>query len=121
MQMIMLVLDDPNRLDAVVEAWQSIGVSGVTMMETIGAYRRARRRVTGRYVFGLSGLSESAERSQYTLFAIVPDQGTADLCLEATERIVGDLTEPNTGVFASWQLTSAKGVPEQVDDKEAEK
>lgn len=121
MQMIMLVLDDPNRLDDVVEAWQSIGVSGVTMMETMGAYRRARRRVMGRYVFGLSGLSESAGRSQYTLFAIVPDQATADLCLEATERIVGDLTEPNTGVFASWHLTSAKGVPEQVGDTEVEK
>ena len=121
MQMIMLVLDDPDRLDAVVDAWQSVGVSGVTMMETMGAYRRERQRVTGRYVFGLSGLAQTAGRSQFTLFAIVRDQATADLCLEATERIVGDLTEPNTGVFASWHLTSAKGVPEQVDDTKAEK
>ena len=121
MHMIMLVLDDPNRLDDVVDAWQSIGVSGVTMMETMGAYRRERRRVTGRYVFGLSGLAETAERSQYTLFAIVPDQGTAGLCLEATECIVGDLAEPDTGVFASWQLALAKGVPAQASNSEAEK
>ncbi len=114
MHMIMLVLDNPNRLDDVLEAWSSTGVSGVTIMETIGAYRRQTRRVPGRYVFGLPGLAESAERSQYTLFAVVPDRNTSDLCLEASERIVGDLDEPNTGVFAAWELSSAKGVPGRV-------
>jgi hypothetical protein len=113
MLMIMLVLDDPSRLDEVLEAWGSAGVSGVTVMETFGAYRRQTRRIPGRYVFGLPGLTESAERSQYTLFAVVPDRGTADLCLEASEHIVGDLDEPNTGVFATWELSSAKGVPGQ--------
>jgi hypothetical protein len=113
MHMIMLVLDDPNRLDEVLEAWRSAGVSGVTIMETIGAYRRETRRVTGRYLFGLPGLTESVQRSQYTLFAIVPDSSTSDLCLEASERIIGDLDEPNTGVFAAWELSSAKGIPGQ--------
>jgi hypothetical protein len=110
MHMIMLVLDDPDRLDEVLEAWRSAGVSGITIMETIGAYRRETRRVSGRYLFGLPGLTESAQRSQYTLFAIVPDSTTSDLCLEASERIIGDLDEPNTGVFAAWELSSAKGV-----------
>jgi hypothetical protein len=111
MYMVMLVLDDPNRLDEVLEAWRSAGVSGVTIMESIGAYRRETRRVTGRYLFGLPRLTESAERSQYTLIAVVPDGRTAELCLKASERIVGDLNEPNTGVFAAWELSSAKGVP----------
>ena len=119
MRMIMLVLDDPSRLDEVLEEWHSVGVSGVTIMETVGAHRREMRRVPSRYLFGLPGLTESAERSQYTLFAIVPDGSTADLCLAATERIVGDLEEPDTGVFAAWELSSAKGVPEQIDDSRA--
>jgi hypothetical protein len=116
MHMIMLVLDDPNRLDEVLEAWRSAGVSGITIMETIGAYRRETRRVTGRYLFGLPGLAESAQRAQYTLFAVVPDGRTSELCLEASERIIGDLNEPNTGVFAAWELSSAKGVPVQATD-----
>jgi hypothetical protein len=111
MHMVMLVLDDPDRLDEVLEAWRAVGVSGVTIMETIGAYRRQTRRVTGRYLFGLPGLTESVQRSQYTLFAVVPDSRTGELCLEASEQIIGDLDEPNTGVFATWELSSAKGVP----------
>lgn len=120
MHMIMLVLDDPNQLDAVLDSWRSVGVSGVTIIETLGAYRRETRRVRGRYLYGLPGLAESAERSQYTLFAIVPVAGTVDRCLEATEKIVGDLTRPNTGVFAAWELSSAKGVPDQLTESEPE-
>lgn len=114
MHMIMLVLDDPDQLDSVLDAWRSAGVSGVTIMETVGAYRRETRRVHGRYLFGLPGLAESAERSQYTLFAIVPDAGAVDMCLEAAEGIIGDLIQASTGVFAAWELSSAKGVPDQL-------
>ena len=113
MHMIMLVLDDPSRLDAVVEAWRGAGVSGATILESMGAYRRQSARVHGRYLFGLPGLADTTARSQQTLFAIVPDRRTAELCLDATEGVVGDLEEPNTGVFAAWQLSLAKGVPEE--------
>ena len=45
MYMLLLVLDDANQLDAVLEVWRGIGVRGVTIMETTGAFRR--RQVTG--------------------------------------------------------------------------
>lgn len=120
MQMIMFVLDDPNQLDAVLDAWRAVGVSGVTIAESIGAYRRQVRRVPGRYLFGLPALAECTEQCQYTLFAIVPDSRTVDACLHAAEEIVGDLVEPNTGVFAAWKLSVAKGVPIQAAEPEAE-
>lgn len=120
MHMIMLVLDDPAQLDAVLGGWRSVGVSGVTITETIGAYRRETRRVRGRYLFGLPALKESAERSQYTLFAIVPDASTANKCLEVAEDIIGDLMRPATGVFAAWELTVAKGVPDQLSQPRTE-
>ena len=120
MHMVMLVLDDPGRLDEVMQAWRSAGVSGATILESMGAHRRQIGRVRGRYLFGLPELADSAGRSQYTLFAIVPDQRTAELCLDATEGVVGDLGEPNTGVFAAWELSLAKGVPDEGGDLRAE-
>jgi hypothetical protein len=120
MQMIMFVLDDPNQLDAVLDAWHSVGVSGVTIVESIGAYRRRlARRVRGRYLFGLPGLRECTEQCQYILFAVVPDSRTVDMCLDAAERIMGDLAQPNTGVLAAWELSLAKGVPEMISESEA--
>jgi nitrogen regulatory protein PII len=121
MQMIMFVLDDPNQLDAVLDAWHAVGVSGVTIVESIGSYRRGHaRRVRGRYLYGLPGLRECTEQCQYILFAIVPDSRTVDVCLDAAEKIVGDLTEPNTGVLVAWELSRAKGVPEMLSESRAE-
>lgn len=112
MQMIMLVLDDPDLLDEVMGSWRSAGVTGATILESMGAYRRETEHVRGRYLFGMPGLAETAGRAQYTMFAIVPDRRIAELALQATEEITGDLTQPDTGVFAAWELSVAKGLPD---------
>jgi hypothetical protein len=82
MHMVMLVLDDPSQLDEVVQAWRNAGISGATILESMGAYCRETRHVRGRY-------------------------------------LVGDLSEPNTGVFAAWELSLAKGAPEGPGDLRA--
>ena len=115
MQMVMFVLDDPDMLDAVLDGWRAIGVSGATIFETSGQYRRQQqtRPVGARYAFGLPrGLR--SEMGNYTLFAVVPDEATVRACLAAAERVVGDLDGPDTGVLASWELTVVKGVPQEL-------
>ena len=112
MQMLMFVLDDPDQLDAVLDAWQSVGVSGVTIIESSGLYRRQRERPVGaRYAFGLARSATRLDTGHYTLFVIVPDEATVHACLAAAEQIVGDLAGPDTGVLASWELNVVKGVP----------
>jgi hypothetical protein len=111
MFMVMLVLDDTSRLDEVLDAWAALGVSGVTIAESTGIHRRraGQRQVYARY--GFSGLGNGSERGNYTLFTIVPDEATAQRCLAAVERVVGDLNGPHTGVLAAWPLALVKGVP----------
>lgn len=113
MYMVMFVLDYPDQLDAVLDAWSSIGVSGVTIVESTGMYRRQaqRQRIHARY--GLGGLAVDNEVGNLTLFVIVPDAAMAQRCLAAVEEIVGDLDALNTGVLAAWPLAIVKGVPEQ--------
>jgi hypothetical protein len=40
----------------------------------------------------------------------VPDQAAVNNCLAATEKVVGDLNEPHTGVFTYWLLSNVKGI-----------
>jgi hypothetical protein len=112
MQMVMFVLDDPEHLEAILDAWQAVGVTGVTIIESSGSYRVRKKRPLGaRYMFGALSESSRVKMEHYTLFAIVPDETIVRACLEAAEKIVGDLDGPNTGVLASWELSVAKGVP----------
>jgi len=115
MQMVMLVLDNPDRLDEVLDAWRALGVSGVTIIESSGLYRRREpKRVGARYAFGMGLGAQNVEVGHYTLFVIVPDTATVQGCLEAVESIVGDLSQPNTGVFTAWELPFVKGVPDHL-------
>jgi hypothetical protein len=108
MFMIMFVLDDSTYLDQILEAWKSIQISGVTIIESTGLYRRLKKHIPLRYTFGNE---QQEENGNITLFAIVKDETIIEKCLQKTELIVGDLNLPNTGVFAAWPLTIVKGVP----------
>jgi hypothetical protein len=108
MFMIMFVLDDPDLLDQILNAWSDAQVTGVTIIETTGVQRHQHKRVPMRYSYGTEA---PGEKGNMTLFAIVGSEVIVQACLNATERITGDLNEPDTGVFASWPLSVVKGVP----------
>ncbi len=107
MFMIMCVVDDGNRLDDVLDAWKNIGVGGVTVIESTGLHRlRTIPAVAMRYTFGLS----NSERGNYTLFSVVEGEELVQSCLVATEKVLGNLSNPNSGIFTAWPLTIAAGV-----------
>jgi hypothetical protein len=107
MYMVMFVLDDVNQLDAVLEAWVKVGIRGATIVESTGIHRLRQKQVPMRFLFQKAGL---VEEGHYSLFVIVESEQMVHDCLQATEKIVGDLDLPNTGVFAAWQLAICKGV-----------
>jgi hypothetical protein len=108
MYMILFVLDDPDRLDEVLDAWGKAGISGVTVVESTGIHRLRRQLPPMRYVFQQSSM---VEEGHYTLISIVPGEAAVQACLQATESLIGNLFQPNTGVFAAWPLSLVKGVP----------
>lgn len=108
MYMIMLVLDDPDQLDPLIEAWEKAGVRGATIVESTGIGRRKRSPLGMRYVF--PGLGRQ-EEGHFTLFVIVRGETEVQACLHATEALIGDLDKPDTGVFAAWELHTVKGLP----------
>jgi len=113
MYMIMLVLDDPARLDKILEAWAQIGVTGATIIESTGMHRRTRKHIPMRYSFEDTSLQE---KGNYTLFVIVANEELVNQSLAAVESIVGNLDDPNTGVFSAWPLAVVKGVPQKENE-----
>ncbi len=124
MQMLMYVINDPDLLDDVLDAWHDAGIMGITIMESTGVYRRRPTLISARYAVGFPLLVDSMEKGHYTLFATVDDGDQVERCLAATESVVGDLSMPNTGAFAAWELTLAKKtiLPQQAqgDDPDQE-
>lgn len=111
MKMMMFVLDNPNQLDAILDAWRAIGVRGATIVESTGLYRRQLKILGARFLPSLPELVERVQQGHYTLFVVVPDAQTVRACLTASEEVVGNLAEPNSGILVSWELDFVKGLP----------
>ena len=121
MHMVLFVLDDPERLDEVLDAWDAIGVTGVTIIESTGINRRRlARQVGAAFMAGINRLMSGDQESHYTLLTIVKGEAVVQRCLAAVEAIVGDLNTPNSGVLAAWPLPYVKGVPDPALEDMAE-
>jgi hypothetical protein len=105
--MILFVLDDPEKLNTVLQAWETAGIGGVTILESTGLHRVQRKFIPMRYVPALI----PEEENHLTLLAITPDEAHVRAALAAAEGVVGDLSNPNTGIFAAWPLSVVKGLP----------
>ena len=82
MYIIMFVLNDSKKLDMILEGWRNVGVKGVTILESIGAYR-VRKRIPGRFAFTTANSDENSK----TLMAMVEKEEVVQACLNETERL----------------------------------
>jgi len=111
MYMVMFILDDPSKLHEVLNAWDEIGISGATILDSTGRNRvRKAQQVGTPFMAGINRLLANNLENHHTLITIVPTNELVQLCLQAVEAIVGDLDQPNTGVLAAWPLHFVKGV-----------
>lgn len=114
MYIIMFVLDDPGHLDHLLDAWEAAGIKGVTIVESTGFQRRRNQRKKHLPMrFSFEPIMVGGESGNYTLFTFVHSEDMIDACIQATEKIVGSLNDPNTGVLAAWPLSVVKGIPLQ--------
>jgi len=113
MYMILFVLHDPECLDAVLNAWDSAGVGGITILPSTGL---ARFRAKGAWrddlplIPSLEDFHEHIENLNRTLITIVKDDEMVDKVVAATESVVGDLDLPNTGILAVMPLARTFGL-----------
>lgn len=112
MFMIMFVLDDICHLDDVLDSWSDAGISGATIIESSGLYRRMKKTIPMRYLYGSA---EEKEKGNLTLFIAVDSEEKVQTCLQAVEKVVGDLNEPNSGVFLAWPISFSKGITSRQD------
>ena len=73
--LVVFVLDDPDRCQNVLDAWEAAGAKGITILEStgIGRVRRVGVRDDLPLMPSLSDLFKSAETHNRTLFSVVSD------------------------------------------------
>jgi nitrogen regulatory protein P-II 1 len=112
MYMMIMVLDDNTRLNEVLEAWTEAGIRGVTILESTGLNRIFRRGKADPVYAGFSQIFGGGRVGHNTLFAVVDDFGVAETAVAATEKVLGSLNEPDTGIIFAVPVAKAWGLPQ---------
>jgi nitrogen regulatory protein PII len=120
MYLIMFVLDDPDKLEEILEAWSEAGVNGVTVLPSTGLGRirqGAGYRDDLPLIPALGDFYHRAEEYHRTLFTVVKGDKTVKKVVEATEAIIGDLNLPDTGMLVVLPVSQAYGLERKTPGK----
>ena len=110
---LLFVLHDMEYLDAVLSAWEEVGVSGVTILASTGLARlrgKSALREALPLIPSLEDILEQMHDTNRTLFTIIKTQELVDQVVAATQRVVGDLEKPNTGILVVLPILQAYGL-----------
>ena len=111
---VFVVLPTLERCHDVLDAWEDLGVSGVTVLESAGLYKiqqmRAQRDDLPLFP-SLRHLMEGEEYHHRTVFVVVDDDFNLDGLIAATEQAVGgDFDAPHSGLLFVVPVTRALGM-----------
>ncbi len=118
-QLLVVILNEPAHLPALLDAWQTLGVPGTTILDSASA-RRAKGWL---HKVGLSAVSEllsSSEVRNKTLLSIIDDEDLLEQAISAVEEITGDLSVPHRGLQFVIPINRVEGLDKSRPEKEDE-
>ena len=111
--LLIMVLDDSNRLNEVLEAWRTAGIQGITIFESTGMNRVLPRHAAQPMFAGFSQVFGGGRVGHHTLFAIIDSIDLAEAAVQATEAIIGSLSKRHTAIVSVMPLTKVWGLPKE--------
>jgi hypothetical protein len=113
MKIVFFVLHDASKLADLLNAWRAAGASGVTVLFSTGVGRIRREEALRDDLPLMPSLSDFFDRDgdlSRTLFTVVRDQATVKRLAAATRDVVGDLSQPDTGLLVVLPVEQAEGL-----------
>lgn len=112
MYLILLVINDPDRLEDLLIAWEEVGVPSATVLFSTGM---GRIRKLGGWrddmplIPSLRDFYEAPENMNRTIFATANTEAQVDAVVNATKKVVGDLDKGETGLLLVLPVARAYG------------
>jgi len=108
MELLVCVINEPNKVDEILQAFLEIGVTGATVLDSQGMGTTLVEDVP---IFaGFRNVLPGLGKSNKTIFSVIKDHATVERATAAIERICGSFATPSTGILFTIPLSSVKGL-----------
>ena len=118
--LVIMVLDDVEKLEDVMHVWRRAGAGGVTILASSGA-GRLTGAVGSREDFpllpSLRTVMAAQEVLHRTLFTVLEDDVDVEAFFDATEQVVGRFDGPFTGVIMAVPVLSVRGANRRPEER----
>lgn len=110
--LVIMIVDDPDNCSPILDAWEKLGVTGVTILESTGLarLRKSSLREDLPLIPSLRDFLEARETPHRTLLSVVETEALVDQMVEAVQAIAGDLDQPHTGFLFVLPVLKAYGL-----------
>ena len=112
-KLIVAILTDMRVCHDVVHLWEDLGVSGATILDSIGM-RLLKERQSHRddlpLIPSLRSVLEQEEYNHRTVFSVVEDDFDVEKLIRHTEELAGDFEAPHTGLIFVVPVVQVKGL-----------
>jgi hypothetical protein len=112
MYLVLMVLNDPDRLEDLLIAWEENGVQGATVLFSTGL-GRIRQMDAWRddmpLIPSLRDFYEVPENMNRTVFTVVNTEAQVDALVAATKHVIGELDERGNGLLLVLPVARAYG------------
>lgn len=112
---ILFVLHDISKMKDLLHAWEEAGVKGATVLFSTG-FGRIRQNFGLMEDFPLfPTMHDIIERSEdmdlsRTVFSVIDDENIVERVLQQTQKVVGDLSQPDTGILIVLPVAKVYGL-----------
>ena len=113
MNLILFVLHDPEKLRELLDAWKEAGISGATVLFSTGLGRISHSlalRDDLPLMPSLEDFLPKVEHLSRTIFTMIDDEAVMERVIAATQRIVGDLCQPDRGLLIVLPVSQVYGL-----------
>ncbi len=110
--MIIFIINDPDECDSILTAWEDAGVTGITILESSGLGRARGYGVRDDLPLmpSILDLMRSQETRHRTLFSVVEGEEKVNAVVEATQKVIGDLDEDDSGFLFVLPVSQVHGI-----------
>ncbi|MCX7839150.1 MAG: hypothetical protein N2559_06800 [Anaerolineae bacterium] len=110
--LLVLILDDPEKLSDILNAWKRAGVPGMTILDGVGARRLEEHayRDDMPLMPSLRSLLTSDRNNNQIVLSVIEDEPTLERAIQAAEQVIGDFNKPHSGVMFVVPVTRTWGV-----------
>lgn len=110
MQLLLLVLNQVDKLDDFLDALMVEGISGATIVNSIGMLRELVEKDRYKPIFGSQWFLDHPERKESKTIFLVVNEKQTETVKAVIRQVIGDISQPDTAVLFTLPVLSVEGI-----------